>query len=72
MRIAESIGEPIGHTPLVRLRRASEESGATIVGKLESFNPGGSVKDRIGLSMIEAAEQARRRRPSRSTSEPQG
>ncbi len=58
MRIAESIADLIGGTPLVRLRRASEESGATILGKLESFNPGGSVKDRIALSMIEAAERA--------------
>ncbi len=58
MRIAESIADLIGGTPLVRLRRVSEESGATILGKLESFNPGGSVKDRIALSMIEAAERA--------------
>jgi cysteine synthase A len=57
VNIADSINELIGRTPLVRLRRVSEESGATIVGKLESFNPGGSVKDRIGLSMIEAAER---------------
>jgi len=44
-------------TPLVCLNHLSEQTGATIVGKLESFNPGGSVKDRIGLSMIEAAER---------------
>ena len=56
MRIAENITELIGGTPLVKLRGVSERSGVTIVGKLESFNPGGSVKDRIGLSMIEAAE----------------
>ena len=58
MKIAENITELIGGTPLVKLRGISERSGATIVGKLESFNPGGSVKDRIGLSMIEAAEAA--------------
>jgi cysteine synthase A len=58
VKIAKDITELIGNTPLVRLRALSERSGATIVGKLESFNPGGSVKDRIGLSMVDAAEQA--------------
>jgi cysteine synthase A len=57
-RIAEDITQLIGNTPLVKLKRLSDETGATIVAKLESFNPGGSVKDRIGLSMIEAAEKA--------------
>ena len=56
MKIAGDITELIGGTPLVKLRGISERSGATIVGKLESFNPGGSVKDRIGLSMFDAAE----------------
>jgi cysteine synthase A len=56
VRIAGDITELIGGTPLVKLRGISERSGATIVGKLESFNPGGSVKDRIGLSMFTAAE----------------
>ena len=54
--IANDITELIGGTPLVKLKGVSERSGATIVGKLESFNPGGSVKDRIGLSMFNAAE----------------
>jgi len=54
--IANDITELIGGTPLVKLKGISERSGATIVGKLESFNPGGSVKDRIGLSMFNAAE----------------
>ena len=58
MKIANDITELIGGTPLVKLRGVSERSGATIVGKLESFNPGGSVKDRIGLSMFDAAERA--------------
>jgi cysteine synthase A len=49
------------------LRGISERSGATVVGKLEAFNPGGSVKDRIGLSMIDAAEQAGLISPGRST-----
>ena len=49
MNRAGNITELIGGTPLVRLNRISDESGAEVVGKLESFNPGGSVKDRIGL-----------------------
>ena len=57
MKRAESITELIGSTPLVRLKRISDETGAEVLGKLESFNPGGSVKDRIGLAMIEAAER---------------
>ena len=67
MKIAEDITALIGGTPLVRLRGISERSGATIVGKLESFNPGGSVKDRIGLSMIDAAEEAGLISPDRTT-----
>jgi cysteine synthase A len=67
MRIAENVSQLIGGTPLVKLGRLSEESGATIVGKLESFNPGGSVKDRIGLAMIEAAEADGRIAPGRTT-----
>ena len=58
MRVADSIADLIGGTPLVRLRGVSEESGATIVGKLESLNPGGSLKDRIALAMVEEAERA--------------
>jgi cysteine synthase A len=54
--IADSITDLIGRTPLVRLKRISDGSGAEILGKLESMNPAGSVKDRIGLAMIEAAE----------------
>ncbi len=57
MKIADNIAELIGNTPLVRLRRISDASGAEVVAKLESANPGGSVKDRIGLAMIEAAER---------------
>ncbi len=56
MPIVDSITELIGRTPMVRLGRIAEGSGAQIVGKLESLNPAGSVKDRIGLAMIEAAE----------------
>ena len=57
MKIANNITELIGHTPLVRLNRVSEGVPATIVAKLESQNPAASVKDRIGLAMIEAAER---------------
>ena len=67
MDIADDITQLIGRTPLVRLRALSQRSGATIVGKLESFNPGGSVKDRIGLSMIDAAEAAGAIVPGRTT-----
>lgn len=58
MRVATNISELIGGTPLLRLNRISDETGVEVLGKIEYFNPGGSVKDRIGLSMIEAAEKA--------------
>jgi len=67
MNRAGSITELIGRTPLVRLNRISDESGGEVLGKLESFNPGGSVKDRIGLAMIEAAERDGRIAPGRTT-----
>lgn len=57
MRIFESITETIGRTPLVRLRRIAQGMEAQVVAKIESFNPCGSVKDRIGLSMMDAAER---------------
>ena len=57
MKIAKNLSELIGNTPLVRLGRLSEGLDVELVAKLESFNPGGSVKDRIGLAMIEAAER---------------
>src|SRR5512138_3866134 len=57
MRIYEDITKTIGNTPLVRLNRLTAGLKATVAAKVESFNPASSVKDRIGVSMIEAAER---------------
>lgn len=65
-----TILDHIGNTPLVRLQRLSPRAEATIWAKLELMNPGGSVKDRIALSMVEAAEQEGRLRPGGSIVEP--
>jgi cysteine synthase A len=57
MQIRDGIAEAIGNTPLIRLKRASEETGCTILGKAEFMNPGQSVKDRAGKWMILEAEK---------------
>jgi len=70
MRIAESVTGLVGETPLVRLSRLAQGAPATVVAKLEYCNPAKSVKDRIGLSMIEAAERAGRIGPDTVLVEP--
>lgn len=70
MRKANNILELIGHTPVVRLNRLADPAGAEIWAKLEFFNPGGSIKDRIGLAMIEDAEQDGRLKPGSVIVEP--
>jgi cysteine synthase A len=57
MQIRDGIVDAIGHTPLIKLQRASQATGCTILGKAEFMNPGGSVKDRAGKQMILEAEQ---------------
>jgi cysteine synthase A len=70
MKIANDVTQLIGHTPLVRLNRLNKGSTAQLLAKLEYCNPAHSVKDRIGLSMIEAAEAAGQIRPDTIILEP--
>jgi cysteine synthase A len=58
MRIANDITELVGNTPLVRIRKITDGADAEVLAKLEFFNPGNSVKDRIGVAMIDAAQEA--------------
>ena len=67
MKIADSMLDLVGHTPLVWLRRIT---AARLAAKLEAFNPGGSVKDRIGLAMIEDAEKRGELKPGMTIIEP--
>jgi cysteine synthase A len=70
MTIHDSVLELIGGTPLVRLRKLPKPGGATVVAKVESRNPGGSVKDRIALAMIEDAERTGTLKPGGTIVEP--
>jgi cysteine synthase len=66
-RIPINIADHVGRTPMVQLTRLVGEGDAEVYGKLEAYNPGGSVKDRIGVSMIDAAEREGRIEPGRTT-----
>lgn len=70
MKIAENVTDLVGNTPLVRINRIAENSGASIVAKLEFYNPAHSVKDRIGVAMIDAAEKAGKVKPDTIILEP--
>lgn len=70
MRIAEDVTKLVGNTPLVRLNRVTEGLGATVAAKLEFYNPANSVKDRIGVAMVDAAEREGRLRPGSTIVEP--
>ena len=65
--VPDNLAELIGNTPMVRLTRVAPDCGAELIGKLEAYNPAGSVKDRIGVAMIEAAEAEGRIEPGRNT-----
>jgi cysteine synthase len=66
LRVGSEVSAIVGNTPMLVLRRLGENLGAEVVAKLEYFNPGGSVKDRIGVAMIDAAEADGRIEPGRS------
>lgn len=70
MKIANNVTELVGNTPLVRINRLTEGSVAEVVAKLEFYNPAHSVKDRIGVAMIEAAEKAGKITPDTIILEP--
>jgi cysteine synthase A len=70
MKIANNVTELVGNTPLVRLNRITGDAVATVVAKLEFYNPAHSVKDRIGVSMINAAEKAGKIHPDTIILEP--
>ena len=70
MRIYDNLADTFGNTPLVKLSRVNRLAAATVLVKMESFNPAGSVKDRIGIAMIEAAERDGLLRPGKIVIEP--
>ncbi len=69
-KICESILETIGHTPLIRLNKVTAGLNSEVLAKVEGFNPGGSVKDRIGIAMIEDAEERGLLKPGDTIVEP--
>jgi cysteine synthase len=69
-RIVDSVLDLVGDTPLVRLRRLAGDNAATVLGKLESRNPAGSVKDRIAVAMIDEAERSGKLAPGATIVEP--
>ena len=69
-KIADTVLDLVGNTPLVRLNRLVPAGSAEVLGKVESMNPAGSVKDRIALAMIEAAEREGRLKPGDTIVEP--
>src|SRR5437660_1632742 len=70
MRIADDITQLIGNTPMVRLGRVTNGAGASVVAKLEFFNPLSSLTDRIGVAMVEAAEREGKIKPDTVVLEP--
>ena len=63
MPIYDDVTKLVGNTPLVRLNRITGSAGATVLAKLEFYNPASSVKDRIGVAMVEAAEASGQLKP---------
>jgi cystathionine beta-synthase len=70
MKYANHVSELIGHTPLIKLNKITEGISATVLAKVEYFNPGGSIKDRIAHKLIDAAEQAGLLKPGGTIVEP--
>ena len=70
MKYVNSLIELVGNTPLVRLSRVTEDVKPLVLAKVEYFNPGGSVKDRIAVKMIEAAEREGKLKPGGTIIEP--
>jgi cysteine synthase len=65
--VPDNLADIVGGTPMVRLTRVAPDCGAELIGKLEAYNPAGSVKDRIGVAMVDAAEAEGRIEPGRNT-----